>query len=54
MIGDDHCSEFDAVLNLVGNPVLIETMTVVRRGGRLCQAGWLGGLGPIADFNSMT
>jgi NADPH:quinone reductase len=44
---------FDAVLNLVGNSVLLESLTVVRRGGRLCQAGWLGGLEPIADFNPM-
>ena len=47
-------SKFDAILNLVGNSVLIESMTVVRRGGRICQAGWLGGLEPIADFNPMT
>ena len=46
-------SKFDAVLNLVGNSVLIESMTVIRRGGRLCQAGWLGGLEPIVDFNPM-
>ena len=46
-------SNYDAVLNLVGNSVLLDTMTVVRRGGRLCQAGWLGGLQPIADFNPM-
>ena len=46
-------SKFDAVLNLVGNSVLIESLTIVRRGGRLCQAGWLGGLEPIADFNPM-
>lgn len=46
-------SKFDAVLNLVGNSVLLESMTVVRRGGRLCQAGWLGGLEPIVNFNPM-
>ena len=46
-------SRFDAVLNLVGNSVLLDTMTIVRRGGRLCQAGWLGGLEPIVDFNPM-
>ncbi len=47
-------SNFDAVLNLVGNSVLIESMTMVRRGGRLCQAGWLGGLEPIVNFDPMT
>ena len=46
-------AKFDAVLNLVGNSVLLETLTIVRRGGHLCQAGWLGGLAPIADFNPM-
>ena len=46
-------SKFDAALNLVGNSVLIESMTVVRPGGRLCQAGWLGGLEPIVNFNPM-
>ena len=46
-------SKFDAVLNLVGNSVLLESLTIVRRGGRMLQAGWLGGLAPIADFNPM-
>jgi hypothetical protein len=26
---------------------------VLRRGRRPCQAGWLGGLTPIADFNPL-
>ncbi len=46
-------SKFDAMLNLVGNSVLLEMFDIVRRGGHLCQAGWLGGLAPIADFNPM-
>jgi NADPH:quinone reductase-like Zn-dependent oxidoreductase len=41
----------DAVLDLVGNSVVLESLTMVRRGGRLCEAGWLGGLAPIASFN---
>lgn len=41
----------DAVLKLAEISVLIESMTVVRRGGRLCQAGWLGGLGLFVEFN---
>jgi NADPH:quinone reductase-like Zn-dependent oxidoreductase len=45
--------KFDAILNLVGNNVLLESLKMVRRGGYLCQAGWLGGLEPIADFNPM-
>ncbi|MCJ1459462.1 hypothetical protein MMC28_009841 [Mycoblastus sanguinarius] len=49
----DQGSKFDAVLNLVGNSVLLESLTIVRWGGRMLQAGWLGGLAPIADFNPM-
>jgi NADPH:quinone reductase len=44
----------DAVLNLVGNSVLLDSMKIVRRGGRVCQAGWLGGLAPITDFDPLT
>jgi NADPH:quinone reductase-like Zn-dependent oxidoreductase len=43
----------DAVLNLVGNSVVIDSLAIVRRGGRMCLAGWLGGLDPIADFNPL-
>jgi NADPH:quinone reductase-like Zn-dependent oxidoreductase len=53
MVRDLGTKRFDAVLNLVGNSVLLESLTVVRRGGMLCQAGWLGGLEPIPAFNPM-
>jgi NADPH:quinone reductase-like Zn-dependent oxidoreductase len=43
----------DAVLDLVGNRVVIESLTMARRAGRVCEAGWLGGLEPIASFNPM-
>lgn len=49
----DQHFRFDKVLNLVGNIVLLDTLTIVRRGGWLCQAGWLGGLAPIKEFNPM-
>jgi NADPH:quinone reductase-like Zn-dependent oxidoreductase len=45
--------KFDAVLELVGNSTVVESLTLVRRDGRLCLAGWLGGLGPIKDFNPL-
>jgi len=41
----------DAVLELVGNSTVLDSLRMVRRDGRLCEAGWLGGLAPIADFN---
>jgi NADPH2:quinone reductase len=50
-LSDD--GKFDAVLDLVGNSTLLESLTLVRRGGRLCLAGWLGGLEPIQDFNPL-
>ena len=46
-------AEFDKVLNLIGNRVLLESISLTRTGGRMLQAGWLGGLAPVADFNPM-
>ena len=43
----------DAVLDLVGNSVVLESVSIARRGGRVCLAGWLGGLDPIPDFNPL-
>jgi NADPH:quinone reductase len=40
----------DAVLDLVGNTSLIDSFGMVRKGGRVCEAGFLGGLGPIESF----
>lgn len=45
---------FDKVLNLIGNRVLVESISLTRSpGGRMLQAGWLGGLAPVKDFNPM-
>ena len=43
----------DAVLELVGNSTLLSSMTVVRPGGRVCLAGFLGGLAPMREFNPL-
>jgi len=43
----------DAVLNLVGNTVLLDSMAIPRRGGHVCHGGWLGGLDPIKEFNPL-
>jgi len=40
----------DRVLDLVGNSVLRDSLQAVRGTGRVCQAGFLGGLGPLTDF----
>ncbi|KAL4723085.1 hypothetical protein ACLX1H_010326 [Fusarium chlamydosporum] len=39
--------KFDCVLELVGNSTVVDSLKLVRRDGRLCLAGWLGGLDPI-------
>lgn len=40
----------DRVLDLVGNSVLRDSLREVRQTGRVCQAGFLGGLAPVTDF----
>jgi NADPH:quinone reductase-like Zn-dependent oxidoreductase len=40
----------DRVLDLVGNSVLRDSLQAVCTKGRVCQAGFLGGLGPVDDF----
>jgi len=50
-----HIAEkrIDAVLDLVGNSTILDSMAMVRRGGRVCLAGFLGGLAPVASFNPL-
>ena len=48
-----EAKQIDAVLNLVGNSVMLDSLAMLRRGGRSCLAGWLGGLDPIRDFNPL-
>jgi NADPH2:quinone reductase len=45
--------KIDAILDLVGNSVVLDSLAMLRRGGRSCLAGWLGGLDPITDFNPL-
>ena len=45
--------QIDAVLDLVGNSTILDSLDMLRRGGSACLAGWLGGLAPIADFNPL-
>ena len=43
----------DAVLDLVGNSTILDSLAMLRRGGRTCLAGFLGGLAPVPDFNPL-
>src|SRR5258706_1261551 len=48
-----EAKQLDAVLDLVGNSTILDSLDMLRRGGRACLAGWLGGLAPIKDFNPL-
>jgi NADPH2:quinone reductase len=45
--------QIDAVLDLVGNSTFMDSLWMLRRGGRICLAGWLGGLDPVNNFNPL-
>ncbi len=45
--------QIDAVLDLVGNSTILDSLAMLRRGGRACLAGFLGGLAPVPDFNPL-
>jgi len=49
-VRDRYPQGVDAVLELVGNSTVLGSLTLVRRHGRLCLAGFLGGLDPIPAF----
>jgi NADPH:quinone reductase len=48
-----HPDGADAVLDLIGNLVLRDSLRTVREKGRVCQVGFLGGLEPVVDFNPL-
>jgi NADPH2:quinone reductase len=52
-IREVHPDGVDAVLELVGNRVLLDSLAAVRPGGQLCLAGFLGGLAPLEAFNPL-
>ena len=52
-LGPNQPGRFDKTLNLIGNRALLESISLTWPGGRMLQAGWLGGLEPVRDFNPM-
>lgn len=48
-----EAKQIDAVLDLVGNSTILDSLDMLRRDGTACLAGWLGGLAPIGDFNPL-
>jgi NADPH:quinone reductase len=43
-----HPGGIDAVLDIVGNTTILDSLAMLKRGGRACQVGFLGGGGPIS------
>ncbi len=43
----------DAILDLVGNSTLLDSLRATKRDGRVCLAGFLGGTDPLPDFNPL-
>lgn len=43
----------DGVMDIVGNTTLFDSLRMVRRSGRVCLAGFLGGGAPITEFNPL-
>ena len=48
-----EAKKVDVVLDLVGNSTLLDSIAIPHRHGRICMAGWLGGLEPVKDFNPL-
>lgn len=49
-VRDRHPDGIDAVLDLVGNTTVLDSLALLRRGGHVCLAGFLGGGGPLQQL----
>jgi NADPH:quinone reductase len=48
-----HPKGIDAVLDLIGNSAVLDSLAAVRPDGRVCLAGFLGGGAPIESFDPL-
>ncbi len=46
-VRERHADGIDAVLDIVGNTTILDSLAMLRRGGRACLVGFLGGGGPL-------
>ncbi|HEV2547351.1 MAG TPA: zinc-binding dehydrogenase [Stellaceae bacterium] len=46
-VRERHADGIDAVLDIVGNTTVLDSLAMLRRGGRVCLVGFLGGGGPL-------
>jgi NADPH:quinone reductase-like Zn-dependent oxidoreductase len=47
-VRERHPGGIDAVLDIVGNTTVLDSLAMLRRGGHVCLVGFLGGGGPLA------
>lgn len=47
-VRQSHPSGIDAVLDIVGNTTILDSLAMLRRGGHACLVGFLGGGGPLS------
>lgn len=47
-VGDLHPQGIDAVLDIVGNTTVLDSLDMLKRGGQACLVGFLGGGGPLS------
>jgi len=52
-VRDLHPEGVDAVLDIVGNSTVLDSLAMTRRGGRVCVVGLLDHVESIANFNPM-
>jgi len=52
-IREEHPKGIDAVLDIVGNRTILESLKMIRPDGRACLGGFLGGGDPIAGFDPL-
>src|ERR1700722_4098230 len=52
-VRQDHPRGIDAVLEIVGNSTLLDSLAMVRPGGHVCMVGFLGGADPISKFDPL-
>lgn len=53
LLSEQQGTRFNAVLELIGNSTILDSLKLVRRGGGVRLAGFLGCLAPVSDFNSL-
>jgi NADPH:quinone reductase len=46
-VRERHPDGIDAVLDIIGNTTVLDSLAMLRRGGRVCLVGFLGGGGPL-------